>query len=99
MNEIEEIGEKTEWLRGDSNETLSFEEITMLAKHGLGRCGDFCFSRSICGDNACACVRNTFPTPQHYEVYLDARNFYLNALAKAAFAALMGEGIKEGEEP
>lgn len=97
MNEFEEIDKKTEWLEGDAAETLSVEEITLLAKHGLGRCEDFCFSRSVCGEDACACVRNTFPTPQHYEVYQDARNFYLNALAKAAFAALVGEGIKNGE--
>lgn len=97
MNEFDEIGKKKKWLEGNSVETLSFEEITLLAKQGLGRCEEQCFSRSVCGEDACECVRSTFPTPQHYEVYQDARSFFLNALAKAAFAALMSEGMENGE--
>ena len=97
MDEFKEIDKKKKWLEGDSVETLSFEEITLLAKQGLGRCEHFCFSRSVCGEDACECIRNTFPTPQHFEVYQDARSFFLNALAKASFAALIGEGIKNGE--
>lgn len=95
MNQFIEIQEKERWQRGVSEDGMSVEEITQIAKLGLGRCPEECFSRDISGDDACACVRSIFPTPQHYEVYLEARAFFLSALAKGAFAALVGDAMEK----
>lgn len=95
MNQFIEIQEKERWQRGVSEDGMSIEEITQLAKLGFGRCPEECFSRDISGDDACACVRSIFPTPQHYEVYLEARAFFLSALVKGAFAALVGDAMEK----
>ena len=59
----------------------------------LQRCEEDCHSRQICGEDACACVRAIFPTPQHYEFYLETREFFLQSLAGATFAAVVSEKI------
>ena len=94
MDFLLEQKEKDDWLQGTSEEGMTYADISELAKRGLGRCEDECLSRRVCGEDACACVRSVFPTPEHYEVYLNARAFYLKALGQAAFAALMSEGIQ-----
>lgn len=98
MDLFKELQEKDEWEHGDSSDGMTVDEITTLAKRGLGRCPeDDCFSREVCGEDACRCVRTAFPTPQHYKVYLDARDFFQTSLAKAALAAFVSESI-QGEK-
>jgi hypothetical protein len=89
MDFFKEFTEKEEWERGLSDEGMTLDELVGLASDGLGRCPDRCFSRSVCGDDACACVRSVFPTPEHYETYLKARCFFLEHLAKATFVQFL----------
>ena len=90
---FEEEQAKKLWEQAQSQEPMSLEQMVHLAKHGLGRCEERCLSVSQCGDDACLCVRTIFPTPEHYEIYKLARAFFLTALAKATFAAMIGEVI------
>ena len=89
----DEERQKNEWERGSSEEFMVMEEIVALSKRGLQRCEEDCQSRQICGEDACACFRAIFPTPQHYEFYLETREFFLQSLAGATFAAVVSEKI------
>ena len=93
MDFLKEQEEKEEWERGQSELGMTLDELFQLARRGIGRCEEPCLSRSICGEDACACIRSVFPTPDHYETYLLARSYFLKNLAKAAFAALVSEAM------
>lgn len=82
-----------EWQQCSSEEYMTLENIVAISERGIERCQEDCLSRQICGEDACACVRSIFPTPQHYELYREARDFFLKTLAKATFAALISERI------
>ena len=96
MDFLQELTEKEEWQRGRFEEWMSMDDLVGLAIHGLGRCENECFSRSSSVEDACACVRSVFPTPEHYETYLHARSFFLESLAKETFAQFVSV-VSEGE--
>lgn len=87
------------WLAGDDDTSMLHDDLIHLAKVGFNKCkeddcttGDFCPSRKYCPDDACYCVRQIFPTPEHYDYYLKARAFYLNNLAFKTIALIMSKG-------
>ena len=82
--------EATRWERGDTEEALSIEEIASVATTGLTFCKDYCPSREYTGENRCKCIRERFPTPEHYELYLIARDKYLKMLAISIMAEAVG---------
>ena len=98
MDFFTEEQEAKEWERGLSEEEMALDELIALAKRGLGTCEEECLSRSICGEGACQCVRSVFPTPKHYNTYTLARIFFLDALAKASFAAVVSDATPTREE-
>lgn len=95
MDFFTEEQEAKEWEQGLSDEQMNLEELIALAKRGFATCEEECLSRSICGEDACLCVRSIFPTPKHYNTYKVARIFFLDALAKASFAAVVSDETPE----
>lgn len=64
------------WLE-KANGEMSEEQLIYLAATGFVECSDFCGSKEYCEDGACACIRATFPTPDHYHCYLLLRQRFL----------------------
>ena len=95
MDYFDEIAERDEWLRGRSDEDLTTEELLLLIKNGIVRCSEDCLSMQACGEDSCRCVRSLFPSPDYYEVYKAAREFFERELTKAALAAFISEGMTE----
>ncbi len=83
-----------EWELSQSKETLTIREIAEIATTGITCCGDFCASREYTGEHRCFCIRSRFPTPEHYELYLIARQKFLQLLS----AKLLAEAVGETEE-
>ena len=57
--------------------------------------GDYCASRKYSGDDACECIRATFPSPKFYEVYQLMREYYLENLGKAFLRKIIGTDAYE----
>lgn len=88
----------TEWDQGDSKRVMTIEEISHLAIHGFGSCKQPCNSRNSVGSERCACIRQVFPTPKHYELYLEARAKYLDLLELGLIAkSVSKETLREKE--
>ena len=63
------------WLNKNEGE-MSEDQLIYLAATGF-ECVDSCQSKKYCKDEACACIRATFPTPDHYHCYLLLRSKFL----------------------
>ena len=65
------------WKEGYFDEGMTLQEIFELVKTGFDECSDTenCDSRILSG-NACKCIRQRFPTPEHYSFYLEIRGYY-----------------------
>ena len=63
------------WLDNSEGE-MSEDQLIYLAATGF-ECVDSCQMKKYCKDEACACIRATFPTPDHYHFYLALRSQYL----------------------
>ena len=87
-NLAKDIEQSEWWLRGESEESMTLEEISLLARKGFTTCKDHCLSKLNCGEECCTCIRSTFPTPAYYELYKEARCFYLMKLAEGAVIAV-----------
>ena len=81
---------------------MTIDSLVTLAIKGFSTCpddslktGDYCASRKISGYDACECIRNTFPTPEYYELYLRLRNYYLQNVGRTLLAKIAGEVIGE----
>lgn len=66
-----------EWEKAINEDSMTAEEISFLASTGLQTCEGYCPSRNHTGEDRCACIRERFPTPTHYQLYLSARSKYL----------------------
>jgi len=86
--------EAKEWELGNTREGISLNELAEVATQGLTFCEAYCPSREYTGENRCKCIRERFPTPEHYELYLIARDKYLKMLA----ITVMAEAVAETEE-
>ena len=81
------------WEKGDTEEGMSVEQMADIVIRGFGNCGEeFCISKGACGEDSCACVRELFPTPQHFEFYKEARAFFERELCRASFNAFIAKG-------
>ena len=81
---------------------MTIDSLVTMASKGFATCpndstktGDFCASRKYSGADACECVRNAFPNPAYYELYLKLRHFYLQNVGRAFLAKLAGDLIEE----
>ncbi len=56
------------------------KNLIRLAIDGHQQCEEYCISRDSkkygVGKDGCACIRETFPTPDHYKVYREMRRVY-----------------------
>ena len=103
MNIIDEKREarrfKTEtnpeaYMPRDALVTLAIQGFTPCEKDSL-KTGDYCPSRKYSGDDACECIRATFPSPKFYEVYQLMREYYLENLGKAFLRKIIGTDAYE----
>ena len=90
-----EAKEAADWEKGLSEEELTLQEIGDIAIQGLSYCppddNDFvCLSRKYSGESRCYCIRARFPTPDHYDLYLSARNQFEKYLATGMLAIAVG---------
>ena len=90
MGDLDESKAVQVWEEGNTDQTLNTAELLDLIVRGHGVCGDFCHSRRNYGQERCTCVRSVFPTPGHYELYKNARNYYLKRLLISRFAEVIG---------
>ena len=82
-----------EWEAGDTEEGMTVEQMADIVIRGFGNCGEeFCISREACSEDSCACIRDLFPTPQHFEVYKEARAFFERELCRASFIRFLSKG-------
>ena len=92
----EEAGLAKEWAKGESLDVISIDDFIEIICNGHGTCEGPCFSKDICGEEACACIRSVFPTPDHYETYKLARAFFIENLAIRTVAGVASERIPRG---
>ena len=93
---IQEEEEAKTWLRGESTDGIEIDDFVEIVCRGHGTCEDSCLSKSICGEDACACIRSVFPTPELYETYKLARAFYIENLVIRTVAGKASEKIRDG---
>lgn len=91
---IKDIEEAESWEQGTSTEALDLTHINDLAILGVGCTDDYCPSREACGEHRCICIREAFPTPEHYHLYLTIREQYKGIVA----LGLATRANKEKEE-
>lgn len=69
------------WEQGTSEEPLDLTHLADMAVIGVNQCEEHCSSREVCGEDSCICIRDAFPTPEHYHLYLLMRRQYTELLA------------------
>ena len=90
-----DMKEAEAWLDNTEGE-MSEDQLIYLAATGFVECPDFCGSKKYCEDGACACIRATFPTPDHYHCYLLLRQRFLDWTKQGIVAgALYKEAFDE----
>ena len=99
----DEIREAEDWkVDAGPGVYMNVHELVTLAIRGFATCkedslktGDFCASRKYCGEDACNCIRASFPAPEYYELYLRLREYYLHNVGEALLEKIAGEHIRE----
>lgn len=86
------------WMADLTDETLSLEEIAILAARGINTCSSECVSKNIVGEDCCFCIRQIFPSNSHYQLFLKARKYFQRQLdveifEEASAQAFTGEKI------
>jgi len=76
MDYFEEENEANLWNSTSSRGTITWKDISKMAISKLETCEGFCESREISGEDSCFCIRNRFPTPDHYKLYKATRRRY-----------------------
>ena len=79
------------WESPANDEALDIRRICDLAITGFEPCKDFCSSRETVGEHRCLCVRQTFPTPEHYELYLATRSKFKDLLAAGICSTVLAD--------
>ena len=76
-----------DWLDNGNGE-IDADTLNFIAINGFEDCGrNPCFSARACGSDACFCVRATFPSREHYQLYLALRERYLMWLSLGLLGA------------
>ena len=76
MDYFEEENEANLWNSTASNKNITWKDISLMAINKLETCEGYCESREISGEDACFCIRNRFPSPEHYKLYKATRKRY-----------------------
>ena len=87
------------WMNNHSAETMSVDDISYLAEHGFTTCENNCATEANMRGYPCDCLLEAFPTRKYYELYKEARDFYLNELMRGALARtveiIKGDSLNE----
>ena len=78
-----------DWLTKTKGE-MSEDALIYLAATGFDR-SENCQSAKHCEEGACYCIQATFPTPDHYHLYLNLRQQYLKWLKLGIIAGSLDE--------
>ena len=92
IDQFDEMRKAKEWTHKESDDGMTVDDMAEIVIKGFGHCEEVCWSREFCGEDVCACVRDVFPTPQHYGLYKEARAFFEKELTKASFIRLLSKG-------
>ena len=92
-----DLAEAEAWETGAKDEGIDIRRIADLAAVGFQTCEDFCSSRETVGEHRCRCIRETFPTPTHYELYLASRSKYKELFAIGICSAVLATS-QQGEK-
>lgn len=84
-----------EWDSPFNKERMDIDSLIDLVVDGFYQCEGFCSSRNFDGCDKCECVRNTFPTPEHFTIYLKLREAYLSMVDAAIMARHVKENIND----
>ena len=71
------------WESDLSTGSMDLKDIAYLAKTGIEYCEGYCASKEITGADRCRCIRDRFPSPEHYKLYQEARNRFKDLLKLA----------------
>ena len=92
---IEDINEQDDavkvWTTSDPGAAMPNQALIDLVTNGFRTCNDYCSSRERYGEESCLCVRELFPSLEHYGMYLEMREWYLSRLAESMALAIIGE--------
>lgn len=83
LTNIEEEVISEEWGDGNLDAEMSITELIELVKTGFYECpeDEYCYSRKY-STIGCRCIRQRFPSFEHYELYLTLRSRYLEMIAE-----------------
>ena len=87
MIDINEDMKQAEVWLGETEGEMSEDQLIYLAATGFEECPDYCGSKQYCEDEACACIRATFPTPDHYHLYLILRDQFIQWMKQGIIAS------------
>ena len=76
-----EMAQAEAWEVEETDETMSVDEIADLASTGISFCQGSCTSRDLVGVHRCYCIRARFPSPEHFELYKEAREDFKRMVA------------------
>jgi len=82
------------WESGVEAGSLDHETIAELAQKGMTYCEGYCPSKKYTGADRCSCIREIFPSPKDYKLYLEARNRYESLLQLGLLAKAMSQDKK-----
>lgn len=68
-DEREEKRQVEEWRFTETPKDFDVSYITEYLLEGFTRCEEPCISKMQSGEDACYCVRQSFPNPETYELY------------------------------
>ena len=91
-----DLAEAKAWESEASDDGVDIRRIADLAALGFQTCEDFCSSRETVGEHRCRCIREAFPTPTHYELYLASRSKYKELFALGICSAVLATS-QQGE--
>ena len=79
------------WECGVETGSLDYRIIGELAQTGMTYCEGICLSRKYTGADRCSCIREIFPSPEDYKLYLEARDQYEKLLQLGLLAQALSE--------
>ena len=77
---------RVRWINNQSNESMTLDALSDLAEQGFTACNERCPTHRDSPGYPCDCLLDTFPTEKYYELYKEARDFYLQELMRGALA-------------
>lgn len=84
-----EMKDSLAWLER-SEGYMRTQDLIYLTATGFDECTRWCASKKYSKDGMCACIRDAFPTLEHYDLYLALSSEVGNLVLANAFAKFIG---------